>query len=148
MDANTLGLIIVGVALVGWCFWLDWDRRIARWWVRCVRGRSPGLIALLVHLTALGGFAVALALGLALADVAGSPRWSLVVVLPAIMVYGPFAMAAMPGHYTAAYDAWRNELERAGASRSDARQIAWWGGPVALVGMILCMVSLFPAILD
>lgn len=142
------GLIIVGIGLLGWYVWLDWDRRIARWWVRCVRGRSAALVSVVVHLLALGGFAAALALGLALGDTAGSPLWSLVVVLPAMLVYTPFVLASVPLEYPGPpYKSWRDELESAGASPADARRIAWWGGPIALVGLVLCVASLFAAFL-
>lgn len=141
------GLIIVLIGLLGWYVWLDWDRRLARWWARCVRGRSAGLVSVVVHLMALGGFGVALALGLAFGDTAGSPLWSLLVVLPAMMVYTPFMLASVPLQYGPPYKSWRDELESAGATPSDARQIAWWGGPIALVGLVLCVVSLFEAFL-
>jgi hypothetical protein len=53
----------------------------------------------------------------------------------------------VPGKVTL-YGPWRADLEAAGADRDTARRIAWWGGPVALAGMVTLCLTVFPLVLD
>ena len=146
-------VLLVGGSLVAWSVYLDLrhdtDRRLARWWVARARrqGGWTGPLALLTSLAALAAFCLLGFASMVAADLGGDPRWALVVLYPALLVYGPFVFATAPTD-PGLYRAWRDSLEEAGADAHLQRAIAWWAGPPSLVGLVLAVVSLFPVFLD
>lgn len=148
MDPGTLSLILVGIGVLAWILMRGDDARQARWWVAVTRRRPVGPVVLGIHAAALLALLGAWWLGDQLADAWGHPRWALVTVLPAVMAYGPFAIGPLPERDSSPYEGWREELRLAGADRDDAARIAWWGGPPAFVGFVLCTVSLCAVFLD
>jgi hypothetical protein len=102
------------------------------------RGRGAA-VAFGIQASALSGFLLLWLVGSLIGSIAGDPRWTAVMVVPAALVYGPLVIVAFPSSY-GGFSAVRSDLQRAGASRQVARAIAWASGPVAFIGL-LCIVE-------
>lgn len=142
------GVVVLGVGLLAWAIYVDVvhdsDDRLAAWLVPTVLRwpRRYGLAAFAISLAFLSGYGVAGFVGVLLAEALGDPRWSLLVLGPAMLVYTPlmFAMAPVDPH---GYRYWRDSLRKAGAAARTDRWIAWLGGIPAFLGMIALVMTLF-----
>ena len=142
-------IAIIGGGVLAWAALLDVRHRtgdrLARLWVpRAKRhDRWAGPLAFLASCGALLGYLGATSLGAALRSVLGDDRWTLVVALPAMLLYGPFVFETMPSKVSG-YRDWREALRRAGADKKLERAIAWWAGPPSVGGLIAMIATLFP----
>ncbi|GGB76197.1 hypothetical protein N798_13095 [Knoellia flava TL1] len=146
------GVAVVGLSLLAWSIVIDvrydMDDRLARWLVPAVRrwGRWYALGAFVLSLSGLAVFAALACIGYALAGPLGDPRWALLVLYPAQLLYAPSVLAMAPSD-PHMYRFWRESLRRSGARAAEERWIAWSGGVPAFMGMVALMVSLFPVFL-
>ncbi len=138
--------IMVGGTIAWWLF-LDIrysaDQRLASWWRARARrwGRWTGPISLLLSAALVSLYCAIVLTGTVLAKQHDSVLWALLLAVPSMLVYGPFAFATSPMKYSA-YRSWRSELRAAGASVQEQRRIAWWAGIPSLLG--LATVTLTP----
>jgi hypothetical protein len=136
-----------GAGIFGWAAYLDVrhdaDRRLATWWVSRARawGGWVGPCSLVISAGILAVYGLLALLGKVLAKGLGDPRWALLVAIPAMLAYAPFAFATAPVD-PSCYSSWRSDLESAGADSREQRRIAWWAGPPSFVGMILMIATL------
>ncbi len=146
-------LAIVAVGVVGWALWvevrLSFSERLAAWWVRLARGRGrwAGPLSSLVSLACLAAFLVVCLVGAGIAGPSGTEAAALWAILPGTLAYAPFAFATVPSK-TTAYRHWRGDLHDAGADALLSRRIAWWAGPVSLLGVVSMLLVLFQILLD
>lgn len=142
-----LGAAVVGVGVLLWAVFVDLrgpeSSKVARWWADHAKGATAGLSAFVVQGLAAAAYGGLYWLAHQWVD-GHDPRWLLVPTLPAMLIYAPVALAAMPSKYTG-YRYWRADLEEEGADSDDARAIAWLGGPFALVGFTLMLFTIFQA---
>lgn len=139
---------VILVGLLGWSILVG--ARISRplfdWLVRASRGeRTRGIaITVAVHLVAL--IAAVMVVLVVLALDAGSAGQRIVAVI-GVMALGPWFLNFLPAGSSGARHL-REDLERAGASRADARAMAWTAVPFAFAEMAVSISALFPAFLD
>lgn len=141
------GVVVLGVGLLAWAIYVDVvhdsDDRLAAWLVPTVLRwpRRYALAAFVISLAFLSGYGVAGFVGVLLAEALGDPRWSLLVLGPAMLVYTPlmFAMAPVDPQ---GYRYWRESLRKAGAPAGTDRWIAWLGGIPAFLGMTALVMTL------
>jgi len=138
---------LVGGGILGWAIYLDVrhdsDGRLATWWVTRARdwGEFVGPCSLIISTGILACYGFLALLGNLLAQELGDPRWALLVAIPAMLAYAPFAFATAPVD-PSGYRHWRSDLKSAGADTREQRRIACWAGPPSLVGMMSMIATL------
>jgi hypothetical protein len=86
------------------------------------------------------GWLAVLVVGTAIAESAGSNAAAGWVVVPALLVYGPWLTQFLPAGRTG-FSLARSDLTRRGASRATARALTWAGAPFAFVGLVVMVVA-------
>ena len=138
---------VVGAGIFGWAMYLDVrhgsDKRLATWWVSRAQdwGGFVGPCSLIISAGILACYGFLALLGNLLAQELGDPRWALLVTVPAMLAYAPFAFATAPVD-PSCYRDWRSDLRSAGADNREQRRIAWWAGPPSFMGMMLMITTL------
>lgn len=130
-----LGMVGVAVLVIFVSRFFRFDKRLARWWAARVHrlGKLTGLLSFLLSSAAMLCHSILLAVGMMWTEQLGHWVWALCLMLPQSLVYAPFMLLTMPTQN--GYGEWRDDLQKAGVSTKQQRQIAWWGGPPSLVGM-------------
>lgn len=133
------------VGLVIWSvFWgVKLERPLSDRLVSAARGSSgrAAAVAFGVQAGALTGFLLAWLLGAAIASVPADVRWAAVTLIPAMLLYGPVSMTALPTPF-GGFSPVRRTLRASGASRQVARSAAWAGGAAALIGWVCVFVAI------
>lgn len=131
------------IGLVAWSvLWaIPLERRLSRWLVSASRQdpKRGAAIASGLQASALAGFLMLWLIGGLIGSALDDARWEAVTLIPALLLYGPLAIIAMPTKF-GGYYATRRALQQSGARRRVARAMAWAGGWVAFVGFI-CMFA-------
>lgn len=128
----------IAVAITIWSFGLGIlvEDRIFDWYL-ARSGTSAlraGVAVVGTHVLGLiGWFAVYLG-GSVAAERGGDRVWAGLVVLPALLLYGPWLVQFLPaGRFGFSFT--REDLGRRGATRGVARAITWSGAPFAPLGL-------------
>ncbi|MFT3945253.1 MAG: hypothetical protein QM705_15725 [Ancrocorticia sp.] len=126
--------------IFGWCILFDVrygsEQRLATWWVARARrwGSWTGLLSFLFSTAALVLYCL-LAFGLgSLAAPFDRPLVTLLLTVPAMLLYAPLTFAVIPTEY-GSYSSWQEKLRSAGAGKVEQRRIAWWAGPPSILGL-------------
>ncbi|MFC7487189.1 hypothetical protein ACOCJ7_00375 [Knoellia sp. CPCC 206453] len=141
-------VVAVGVGLLAWALYADLahdsEDRLARWLVPTTLrwGRGCGVAAFVISLVFLATYGAAAWVGAVLAEALGDPRWSLLVLGPAMLAYTPLVFAMAPVE-PQGYRYWRESLRKAGAQAGADRWIAWLGGVPAFVGLLALVMTPF-----
>jgi len=139
------------VGLVVWsAFWgAKLERGLSDRLVAAARGSSgrAAAVAFGLQASALAGFLLLWLIGAAIGYALDDPRLAAITVVPAMLLYGPVSMTALPTQFTG-FSGARRSLRTSGASRQVARSAAWAGGFVALIGWLCIFVALQTASAD
>lgn len=128
------------MAVTVWSFGLGIlvEDRVFDWYLARARGRALRAAAAVVgtHVVSLVGWYAVYLGGRAIAEQAGDRAWAGALVLPALLLYGPWLVQFLPaGRFGFSFT--REDLSRRGASRAVARAITWSGAPFAPLGLCL-----------
>jgi len=134
-----LGMIGVSIFAILIAGFVGFDKRLASWWVARARrlGRLTGPFSFAVSAAAMLCFSILLGIGMVWTERLGHWLWASCFMLPQTLVYAPFMFITMPAQQ--GYWTWRGDLEVAGASKKQQRQIAWWAGIPSLVGLVVAL---------
>jgi len=129
-----IGVFVFAILVAGF---FGFDRRLSSWWVaRAHRlGRLTGPFSFAVSTSAMVCYSILLVVGMALTERLGHWLWALCFMLPQTLVYAPFMLITSPSQ--GGYATWRSDLQEAGASTKQQRQIAWWAGLPSSVGLMI-----------
>ena len=128
----------IGVWSIGWALRLD--ARIYRWYVERAgesRGRMVGLVVGL-HLLAWVCWLGVWGVGSVLHRASGHHEVAGLVVVPVLLVYGPWILAFMPNQYSGVRTA-VGQARGIGATRGLARALMWTSAPFALIGLVIAI---------
>src|SRR5699024_820989 len=129
-----IGVLVFAILVAGF---LGIDKRLASWWVAGAQrfGRLTGPFSFACSSAAMVCYTSLLVAGMELTERFGHWMWALCFMLPQTLVYAPFMLITSPSQ--SGYTAWRSDLQTAGASTRQQRQIAWWAGLPSLAGMAI-----------